>query len=352
MQIRENQREAMRRDSLVSFIFLTLMMVVIGLRMIKSPLTVGQSILGFLTLLLLLALYLFSINPALLKTMRNWLQENPRANWSIPAGLYFFSLLYLLLAGLFSLDLFVRATIYCLLPAILIDLAIKKSQTVNAYDILIILALWLPIEFGLFARASVPPQHGITNFYHLCGLVFIIFFYFLRRELPQAGLTFHLKFKEVQLSIQNTLMFLCVALVLGVPTEFIRLSHSVPGFLEMGIAALSIFFFIALPEELLFRAVIQNSLEQRWVNRTNGYSLALIVASIIFGLAHANNNNPPFINIDLGSLGIWHFPWVYVVLATVAGFAYGWTFAKTRKVTAAALVHLLVDWVWSVFFNG
>jgi membrane protease YdiL (CAAX protease family) len=42
---------------------------------------------------------------------------------------------------------------------------------------------------------------------------------------------------------------------------------------------------------------------------------------------------------------------LYAVLATVAGFFYGRTYLQTGKVTTAAMVHALVDWVWGLLFS-
>jgi membrane protease YdiL (CAAX protease family) len=42
----------------------------------------------------------------------------------------------------------------------------------------------------------------------------------------------------------------------------------------------------------------------------------------------------------------------YFMLATVAGVFYGRTFVRTGKVAPAAIVHLAVDWVWSIFLAG
>jgi len=57
----------------------------------------------------------------------------------------------------------------------------------------------------------------------------------------------------------------------------------------------------------------------------------------IFGAAHLNN--PPRVGYDF-------------ILATIAGILYGRTFLSTGKVVPAAMVHLLVDWMWSVLFAG
>ena len=63
----------------------------------------------------------------------------------------------------------------------------------------------------------------------------------------------------------------------------------------------------------------------------------LILSSVIFGAAHLNN--PPNVGY-------------YFILATIAGIFYGRTFVRTGKVVPAALVHLAVDWMWSIFFAG
>ncbi len=69
--------------------------------------------------------------------------------------------------------------------------------------------------------------------------------------------------------------------------------------------------------------MIQNSLE-RWWGRG---PLALGVASVVFGFAHAPDPR-------------------YVLLAAVAGVAYGWVYQRTSRITASAITHALVDAVW------
>lgn len=72
---------------------------------------------------------------------------------------------------------------------------------------------------------------------------------------------------------------------------------------------------------------------------------ALLLASVIFGLSHLDNPNPPFLPVTLRGR---HFavPWLYVVLATIAGIFYGLAYRRTSKITASALVHCLVDTWW------
>ena len=84
----------------------------------------------------------------------------------------------------------------------------------------------------------------------------------------------------------------------------------------------------------MFRGLLQNSLSRTLSSENGGW----IVASIIFGLAHINNN------------GV--FPnWRYALLATIAGIFYGNTWRKTGSIFPAAIVHALVDTTWHLLFR-
>ncbi len=93
-----------------------------------------------------------------------------------------------------------------------------------------------------------------------------------------------------------------------------------------------IFFFTAVPEELFFRAWVQNLLERRVGRRA-----ALGIASVVFGLSHFNKRSA-------------HFNWRYVLLATIAGIFYGRAWREQRRVPASAITHTCVDWIWSLWF--
>jgi membrane protease YdiL (CAAX protease family) len=123
--------------------------------------------------------------------------------------------------------------------------------------------------------------------------------------------------------------------VLGVALGFIPWPHwPVQSASRMATAAGIIFFGTALPEEILFRSLIQNLLMQRF--GSNDATLAL--ASLIFGCAHLNNGPQAWPN------------WRYAVLATVAGWAYGRVFQKASTVLSSATLHMAVDWTKHMFF--
>jgi len=102
----------------------------------------------------------------------------------------------------------------------------------------------------------------------------------------------------------------------------------------MAVAVGLIFLGTALPEEILFRGLIQNLLMQRYGETTR----ALLIASVIFGCAHLDNGPQPLPN------------WRYAILATIAGFAYGKVFQRASSICSSALLHMLVDWTKHFLF--
>ena len=74
----------------------------------------------------------------------------------------------------------------------------------------------------------------------------------------------------------------------------------------------SMVFLTALPEEAVFRHVIQGGLRD-WLGGTSGGQwVAMVVGGLAFGLAHLAGG------------------WTYVALATLAGLGYGWILRRQR----------------------
>jgi membrane protease YdiL (CAAX protease family) len=97
--------------------------------------------------------------------------------------------------------------------------------------------------------------------------------------------------------------------------------------------SLGILFFTAWPEEFLFRGLLQNMLARASKSDLAGWW----TASILFGFSHITNMGFP--------------NWRYVLLASIAGFFYGWTWRKTGSIFAPALVHASVDVMWHFLFR-
>lgn len=130
--------------------------------------------------------------------------------------------------------------------------------------------------------------------------------------------------------------FLCFAVIAIPLAEAMRFVEFRPRWSnwEMGpFAALAILCFTAWPEEFLFRGLLQNMLQRT----TKNENVAWVLASVLFGFSHITNMGFP--------------NWRYVILASVAGLFYGWTWRLTNSIFASAIVHALVDALWHFLFR-
>lgn len=133
--------------------------------------------------------------------------------------------------------------------------------------------------------------------------------------------------------LASFVVFGCIAIPLGHAIHFIQFEPQWSQLKSLPFLSLGILLFTAWPEELLFRGLLQNMLSRVSKSDLAGWW----TASILFGFSHITN------------LG---FPnWRYVILASIAGFFYGWTWRKTGSIFASALVHAAVDVTWHFLFR-
>ncbi len=194
-----------------------------------------------------------------------------------------------------------------------------------------VLFMWYAVEFQRLPKD--PLIAGGPSYYQLAIITLFLWLLILAGRFPDLGFTFRWTWRDVGVVVLNLAGFAAFALPFGLLTGFIAPAASLPGLPEALIRWLAIYLFIGLPEEILFRGTLHVHLQ-----RVLGWPplRTLMLSSLLFGLAHLNN--PPKVGL-------------YVIMATVAGFFYGRTYLQTGKVTAAAMVHALVDWIWSVFFQ-
>ena len=207
--------------------------------------------------------------------------------------------------------------------------AADPEQRGNWRDALILLILGLAVDLRWFESAWPAGWQALGKILlvdvGLYGFVAI-------RNLSGTGFDFHLKWSDWTTGVRELFFFAPVVLVLGLALGFIHPHRNLPPIAAAALQWVGIFFFIALPEELFFRAWVQNLLERRV-----GQRAALAIASVIFGLSHFNKRSA-------------HFNWRYVLLATIAGIFYGRAWRKHRRVPASSITHATVDWIWSLWF--
>jgi membrane protease YdiL (CAAX protease family) len=162
--------------------------------------------------------------------------------------------------------------------------------------------------------------------------------YLVLRPLPQVGYTFRLTGQDGRCILIALIAYGAVAIPLGLATGFLAFSLAAGDLIDWLLRWPIVYFFTALPEELLFRGLIQNQLRARLRNAR----ATLGLTAVIFGLAHLNNPLPGFAVPN----------WTYALMAALAGIAYGWTWHRTNKITASAIVHASVNFTWAGFLSG
>jgi membrane protease YdiL (CAAX protease family) len=223
---------------------------------------------------------------------------------------------------------------YAALPVVMAWLlaraaAADPEQRGNWRDALILLALGLAVDLRWLDGAWPAGLRGLNNLL----LVDAGLYGFLAiRGLSGTGFDFHLRWQDWKTGLRELLFFAPVVLGLGLALGFIHPHSNLPPLGKAALTWAGIFVFVAIPEELFFRAWVQNLLERRVGRRA-----ALIIASILFGLSHFNKRSA-------------HFNWRYVLLASIAGIFYGRAWREHRRVPASTITHTWVDWLWSMWF--
>jgi membrane protease YdiL (CAAX protease family) len=290
---------------------------------------------GVLALLLASVFGLFV--PSARNRLRSALHGRPALVWAVPFLLTAVFAGAALLAGAFSLPLVVSVLGYAAAPVLCVYLGGAGCiKTPGVLDFAAILLLWLPIEFGAGAALVPRPAQGFLHSVAygiaiLSGLtLFLGFRSFdgLKYNLPRAR-------RDLWLPLAGFALLAPVLMAIGIPIGFLTAPHwpvRPAGAMTGGFGI--IFAATALPEEILFRSLIQNLLMLRFGESGR----TLLAASVIFGCAHLDNGPQPLPN------------WRYAVLATIAGWAYGKVFQKSSTVLSSAGLHALVDWTKHFLF--
>jgi membrane protease YdiL (CAAX protease family) len=224
--------------------------------------------------------------------------------------------------------------------ALLADRDVASDPMRHAFRLtLAMLALWIPSELGLLHGLPLPAgsTQGTLEAGRLIVLDLGLVLFLAMAPLPDVGYTFRFRRGDLLAAGVSLVAFAAVAIPLGMAIDFIHWGPVPFEPLTWLMTGLAIYFFTAVPEELLFRGALQNLLEKRWPGR-HSRTASLLVAAVVFGAAHLNNRPAP--------------NWRYMLLATLAGIAYGWVWQRTRRVSAAALTHAGVDWIWVTAFRG
>jgi hypothetical protein len=284
-----------------------------------------------------LALLLAFLLPPVPALVKKRLRSRPKALFALPALLAATFCLVAWRLDALSLPLILLIVAYTLVPTVCFFVQGADAGAATWLDLAVILMLWLPVELNLGARWIPRHAQGLlhTVAYGTALTLALVLFLGFR---GMKGMKYNLPTRLMDF-VDPLIAYLAVApvlIALGLALRFLPWFH-VPGNLSaLGVARTFglIFVATALPEEILFRSLIQNWLMQKFGSTTG----VLIAASVIFGCAHLNNGPQPLPN------------WRYMILATIAGLAYGKVFQRASSAVASMTLHALVDATKHVFF--
>ena len=235
--------------------------------------------------------------------------------------------------GTFDAAALLRLVLYVGLPVLFVYLG-RDRKGPGVFDLLAVLVIWLPFDLRLLENVWVWPEgQGGYGLQTVMAVDLAVLLFVLVRGIEGIGYRFELSREGARAALASFVLFSAVAIPLGLGIEFIRYDPDPLDAVRLIGSFLAIFLFIGIPEELLFRGLIQNFLDQ-WVGK--GWT-SLLLASIVFGAAHLDNDQPP--------------NFAYALMATIAGIFYGRAFRRTGGLMAPALVHALVDTVWRAVFR-
>jgi membrane protease YdiL (CAAX protease family) len=191
-------------------------------------------------------------------------------------------------------------------------------------DFAVVAAVWVAVKFSPAHWFWPYPGGKFSYVFTVLLMVNVgIAVFLLTRSLAGVGYTIGWGHRWGLYIAGGFLTFGCIAIPLGLALHCIQFAPRWTSADALPVAALGILIFTAWPEEFLFRGLLQNMLSRK----TNSDLAGWCAASVLFGLSHISNGRFP--------------NWRYALLASIAGFFYGWTWRKTGSIFASAIVHAL-----------
>lgn len=188
--------------------------------------------------------------------------------------------------------------------------------------------LLVPAALRLLPPLPVPAAGG-PDVVKYAGYAAGAWCFLVVAPVPRVGYGTRLDGRALRVALAGFVAFSVFAVPAGLASGFIAW-HPRPDLDRLLVLPVLLTLTTAVPEELVFRGVVQRLAEgptgaRRW--------RGLAVASGLFGLAHLPDPR-------------------YALLAAVAGAVYGLVYRRTGLLLASVVTHVLVDWTWAVLLRG
>jgi membrane protease YdiL (CAAX protease family) len=232
--------------------------------------------------------------------------------------------------GVFRWDMFLGMAAILLAVSLLLHHA-RDAVMPDWHDWLVLAILGISVDLRFFNDAW--PVAGLSGLTKLMFVDLGLYGYLVLRPIGDIGYDFRPHRRDFSIGLREFALFTPIAIALGFALGFLHFHHMLPSPLAFGAGWIFTLFFIAVPEELYFRGLMLNLLARKW-----GARRALIVTSVLFGLAHFNKRTA-------------FFNWRYVILAAIAGVFYARAWLDRRRILSSSIAHATVDTVWSVWLR-
>jgi uncharacterized protein len=317
---------------------------------------------------------------------RHWIGNNSYNVLVFPTVMFLLYLVYLVQNGQNILQGNPWLLVYIVyFPVVVFALKNDPKRKIGWLDFTVFVLALLPTAFFSIKQNSEVPFHGggFDSLSHIMIILTGAYAFGVVRGIKDVGFILEFNLKSFVTAMLVWVSFYLVVFVFGRSVHFIEVvGYSV----SFDILVKSIFFsFIgtflhtALFEELFFRGILQNMLTKRiahgkswfifWVTGfvlllagafLVGYTLEgkmkwfpALMTTCMFVAAYLIEKSGKYgfgvytsLAITGVTFGLVHYhakSIIYIGLACVAGWAYGYTYIKTKNVFYSALVHTLVN---------
>jgi len=283
---------------------------------------------------LVLGVFVVLTSSPFLWQLREWAQQSAAAAVCLPFLLVVPYFIFAFGTGSFSLGGLAKLTAYIVAPVLLLmPDRLHKPVRPGWRDFAAMAALGVPVGANWLRGIWTWPD-DLYFFRPLYSVCVGMYAFVVVRNLDGVGYRLTFRKRDLLDGLANLVSFAVLGIPLGLALHFIHPHSRSVSPLTFIFQLVGIYITIAVPEELLFRGVLQNFLV-RMLPQQRGL-LGLSIASVVFGLAHLHH--PPVPN------------WRYAIMAALAGVFYGNTFRTRQRISASALTHTLVDALWHFWF--
>ncbi len=352
--------------------------------------TIGKSALSELLIALPFFLIFYFVQFTLgsvqiILVFQQWILKN---RWNVllfPSLLLSLYLAYLLLNGQNVLNGNPGLLLYMLyFPIAVFAWRNDPGRRIGWLDFTVFTLALLPSAlFSIKQNSNVPINGGFDSLSHLMVIFTGVYAFAVVRGIKDMGFELNLSWKSLRIALLVWIAFYSFVFIFGRSVNFITIigyAEPVDVWLKtLLFTMIGTFLHTALYEELFFRGILQNMLAKRigqgkswFIFWAIGFGILLVgafvvgytldgemqwfpalVTVVLFGAAYLLEKSGKYgfgvytaLAITGVTFGLVHYhakSIVYIGLACLAGWAYGYTYHKTKSVFYSALVHTLVN---------